>query len=76
MEALLELERVQRVLSLMSSRGLCSTLFSGGGSGGGDTDRFLAQFLLFMVSFPPQRPTPHAPGPSSSLSADSTDSDV
>ncbi|KAG2572476.1 hypothetical protein PVAP13_7KG296820 [Panicum virgatum] len=49
MEALLELERVQRVLSLMSSRGLCSTLSSGGGSGGGDTDRFLAQFLLFMV---------------------------
>jgi len=72
MEALLELERVQRVLSLMSSRGLCSTV----SSGGGDADRFLAQFLLFMVSFPPQRPTPHAPGPSSSLSADSTDSDV
>jgi len=73
MEALLELERVQRVLSLMSSRGLCSTGSSGGGDG---ADRFLAQFLLFMVSFPPQRPTPHAPGPSSSLSADSTDSDV
>nr|CAB3487217.1 unnamed protein product [Digitaria exilis] len=46
MEALLELERVQRVLSLMSSRGLCDT-----GSSGGDAaaDRFLAQFLLFMV---------------------------
>ncbi|CAL5068151.1 unnamed protein product [Urochloa decumbens] len=44
MEALRELERVQRVLSLMSSRGLCHT-----GSGGGGADRFLAQFLLFMV---------------------------
>ncbi|CAL5027158.1 unnamed protein product [Urochloa decumbens] len=44
MEALRELERVQRVLSLMSSRGLCHT-----GSGGGAADRFLAQFLLFMV---------------------------
>ncbi|CAN6275872.1 unnamed protein product [Urochloa humidicola] len=47
MEALLELERVQRVLSLMSSRGLCETCSSG--SGGGAADRFLAQFLLFMV---------------------------
>ncbi|XP_062225797.1 uncharacterized protein LOC133924329 [Phragmites australis] len=42
MEALLELEKVQRVLSLMSSRGLS-------GYGGGGADRFLAQFLLFMV---------------------------
>ncbi|KAL6845723.1 hypothetical protein ACP4OV_024298 [Aristida adscensionis] len=41
MEALLELEKVQRVLSLMSSRGL-----SGGGAA---ADRFLAQFLLFLV---------------------------
>ncbi|XP_039818324.1 uncharacterized protein LOC120680828 isoform X2 [Panicum virgatum] len=49
MEALLELERVQRVLSLMSSRGLCSTGSGGGGDGGGGADRFLAQFLLFMV---------------------------
>ncbi|XP_066345211.1 uncharacterized protein [Miscanthus floridulus] len=47
MEALLELEKVQRVLSLMSSRGLSHTDSSGGG--GADADRFLAQFLLFMV---------------------------
>ncbi|OEL35651.1 hypothetical protein BAE44_0003329 [Dichanthelium oligosanthes] len=47
MEALLELERVQRVLSLMSSRGLCDTGSRGGG--GAAADRFLAQFLLFMV---------------------------
>ncbi|XP_034601859.1 uncharacterized protein [Setaria viridis] len=46
MEALRELERVQRVLSLMSSRGLCDTGSSGGGAA---ADRFLAQFLLFMV---------------------------
>ncbi|KAF8714910.1 hypothetical protein HU200_027446 [Digitaria exilis] len=46
MEALLELERVQRVLSLMSSRGLCDRGSSGGGAA---ADRFLAQFLLFMV---------------------------
>ena len=71
MEALLELERVQRVLSLMSSRGLCSTV----SSGGGDADRFLAQFLLFMVRCPPL-PRPNAPRPSPSVSADSTDSDV
>ena len=49
MEALLELEKVQRVLSLMSSRGLSHTDSSGGG--GADADRFLAQFLLFMVQF-------------------------
>ncbi|CAN6269980.1 unnamed protein product [Urochloa humidicola] len=42
MEALRELERVQRVLSLMSSRGF-------GDTGGAAADRFLAQFLLFMV---------------------------
>ena len=75
MEALLELERVQRVLSLMSSRGLCSTGSSGGGDGGGGADRFLAQFLLFMVRCPPL-PRPNAPRPSPSVSADSTDSDV
>ncbi|PVH35398.1 hypothetical protein PAHAL_7G172000 [Panicum hallii] len=46
MEALLELERVQRVLSLMSSLGLCD---AGSGGGGAAADRFLAQFLLFMV---------------------------
>ena len=50
MEALLELEKVQRVLSLMSSRGLSHADSSGGG-GGADADRFLAQFLLFMVQF-------------------------
>ena len=64
MEALLELERVQRVLSLMSSRGLCSTGSSGGGDGGGGADRFLAQFLLFMVRCPPL-PRPNAPRPPS-----------
>lgn len=54
MEALLELERVQRVLSLMSSLGLCD---AGSGGGGAAADRFLAQFLLFMVRFPvPSRP--------------------
>ncbi|XP_066349761.1 uncharacterized protein [Miscanthus floridulus] len=47
MEALLELEKVQRVLSLMSSRGLSHADSSGGG--GADADRFLAQFLLFTV---------------------------
>ncbi|XP_021318100.1 uncharacterized protein LOC8057448 isoform X2 [Sorghum bicolor] len=46
MEALLELEKVQRVLSLMSSRGLSHADSSGGGAA---ADRFLAQFLLFMV---------------------------
>ncbi|XP_062185021.1 uncharacterized protein LOC133888700 [Phragmites australis] len=44
MEALLELEKVQRVISLMSSRGL-----SDSGGGGAAADRFLAQFLLFLV---------------------------
>jgi hypothetical protein len=67
MEALRELERVQRVLSLMSSRGLCETGSSGGG---GAADRFLAQFLLFMV-----RP-PRSLRPSSSVSTDSLHSDV
>ncbi|CAO2035266.1 unnamed protein product [Urochloa humidicola] len=47
MEALRELERVQKVLSLMSSRGPCDTGSSGDGSAA--ADRFLAQFLLFMV---------------------------
>ncbi|KAJ1271271.1 hypothetical protein BS78_06G116300 [Paspalum vaginatum] len=46
MEALLELEKVQRVLSLMSSRGLSDTGSNGDGAA---ADRFLAQFLLFMV---------------------------
>ncbi|ONM17029.1 hypothetical protein ZEAMMB73_Zm00001d003491 [Zea mays] len=46
MEALLELEKMQRVLSLMSSRGLSHTDSSCGGAA---ADRFLAQFLLFMV---------------------------
>ncbi|XP_008667710.2 uncharacterized protein [Zea mays] len=45
MEALLELEKMQRVLSLMSSRGLSHTDSSCGGAA---ADRFLAQFLLFM----------------------------
>ena len=44
MEALLELEKVQRVLSLMGSRGL-----SDSAAGGGSGDRFLAHFLLFLV---------------------------
>ncbi|XP_044324684.1 uncharacterized protein [Triticum aestivum] len=43
MEALLELEKVQRVLSLMGSRGLSDSDGSGGG------DRFLAHFLLFLA---------------------------
>ncbi|XP_010239972.1 uncharacterized protein LOC100837836 isoform X1 [Brachypodium distachyon] len=43
MEALLELEKVQRVLSFMGSRGLSDS------AGGGDGDRFLAHFLLFLV---------------------------
>ncbi|XP_044966711.1 uncharacterized protein LOC123426875 isoform X2 [Hordeum vulgare subsp. vulgare] len=43
MEALLELEKVQRVLSLMGSRGLSDSNGSGGG------DRFLAHFLLFLA---------------------------
>ncbi|KAM3387348.1 hypothetical protein ACQJBY_010280 [Aegilops geniculata] len=43
MEALLELEKVQRVLSIMGSRGLSDSDGSGGG------DRFLAHFLLFLV---------------------------
>ncbi|ONM17023.1 hypothetical protein ZEAMMB73_Zm00001d003491 [Zea mays] len=46
MEALLELEKMQRVLSLMSSRGLSHTDSSCGGAA---ADRFLAQFLLFML---------------------------
>ncbi|KAL6650814.1 hypothetical protein ACP70R_009739 [Stipagrostis hirtigluma subsp. patula] len=44
MEALRELEKVQRVLSLMSSRGL-----SDSGGCGPAADRFLAQFLLFLT---------------------------
>ncbi|GJN27436.1 hypothetical protein PR202_gb15462 [Eleusine coracana subsp. coracana] len=44
MEALMELEKVQRVLSFMSSRGL-----SDAGGGGAAADRFLAQFILFLV---------------------------
>ncbi|KAM0862012.1 hypothetical protein ACQ4PT_045524 [Festuca glaucescens] len=44
MEALLQLEKVQRVLSLMGSRGLSDPADDGGGG-----DRFLAHFLLFMV---------------------------
>ncbi|TVU14337.1 hypothetical protein EJB05_37800 [Eragrostis curvula] len=44
MEALLELEKVQKVLSFMSSRGLSDT-----GGGGAAADRFLAQFILFLV---------------------------
>ncbi|XP_051217620.1 uncharacterized protein [Lolium perenne] len=44
MEALLQLEKVQRVLSLMGSRGLSDPTAAGGGG-----DRFLAHFLLFMV---------------------------
>jgi hypothetical protein len=51
MEALLELEKVQRVLSLMSSRGLSHTDSGGGGGAGAAADRFLARFLLFMVRF-------------------------
>ncbi|XP_037485826.1 uncharacterized protein LOC119364453 isoform X3 [Triticum dicoccoides] len=43
MEALLELEKVQRVLSLMGSGGLSDSDGSGGG------DRFLAHFLLFLA---------------------------
>ena len=65
MEALLELEKVQRVLSLMSSRGLSHADSSGGGAA---ADRFLAQFLLFMVRFWGR--------PSSSVSTNSIDSDV
>lgn len=45
MEALLELEKVQRVLSLMRSRGLTD---NGCSDGGASSDRFLAQFLIFM----------------------------
>jgi hypothetical protein len=48
MEALLQLEKVQRVLSLMGSRGLSDPTAAGGGG-----DRFLAHFLLFMVWFTP-----------------------
>jgi hypothetical protein len=48
MEALLELEKVQRVLSFMSSRGL-----SDSGDGGAAADRFLAQFMLFLVRWSP-----------------------
>jgi hypothetical protein len=48
MEALLQLEKVQRVLSLMGSRGLSDPTAAGGGG-----DRFLAHFLLFMVWFIP-----------------------
>lgn len=44
MEALLQLEKVQRVLSLMGSRGLSDSTAGGGGG-----DRFLAHFLLFLV---------------------------
>ncbi|CAM0904398.1 unnamed protein product [Alopecurus aequalis] len=44
MEALLELEKVQRVLSLMGSRGLSDSTAGGGGG-----DRFLAHFLLFLA---------------------------
>ncbi|KAK1683542.1 hypothetical protein QYE76_044390 [Lolium multiflorum] len=44
MEALLQLEKVQRVLSLMGSRGLSDPTAGGGGG-----DRFLAHFLLFLV---------------------------
>jgi hypothetical protein len=55
MEALLELEKVQRVLSFMSSRGL-----SDAGDGGAAADRFLAQFILFLVrwSSPSVPPSP------------------
>jgi hypothetical protein len=55
MEALLELEKVQRVLSFMSSRGL-----SDSGDGGAAADRFLAQFILFLVrwSSPSVPPSP------------------
>lgn len=55
MEALLELEKMQRVLSLMSSRGLSHTDSSCGGAA---ADRFLAQFLLFMVRFLGVAPLP------------------
>jgi hypothetical protein len=48
MEALLQLEKVQRVLSLMGSRGLSDPTADGGGG-----DRFLANFLLFLVWFAP-----------------------
>ncbi|WOL08725.1 hypothetical protein Cni_G17478 [Canna indica] len=41
MEALQKLERVQNVLTLIEARGLSS--------GHGDADRFLADFLLFLV---------------------------
>jgi len=44
MEALLQLEKVQRVLSLMGARGLSDPTADGGGG-----DRFLAHFLLFLV---------------------------
>ncbi|GJN02760.1 hypothetical protein PR202_ga20142 [Eleusine coracana subsp. coracana] len=44
MEALLELEKVQRVLSFISSRGL-----SDASSRGAAADRFLAQFILFLA---------------------------
>jgi hypothetical protein len=46
MEALLQLEKVQRVLSLMGARGLSDPTADGGGG-----DRFLAHFLLFLVWF-------------------------
>nr|CAB3484691.1 unnamed protein product [Digitaria exilis] len=48
MEALLELERVQRVLSLMSSRGLCDRGSSGGGAA---ADRFLAHADALAEAF-------------------------
>uniref|UniRef100_A0A0E0P9X0 Uncharacterized protein n=1 Tax=Oryza rufipogon TaxID=4529 RepID=A0A0E0P9X0_ORYRU len=49
MEALLKLEKVQRVLSLMGSRGLSGSGSDSGASDGGGGDRFLAHFLLFLV---------------------------
>ena len=51
MEALLQLEKVQRVLSLMASRGLSDPTAGGGGG-----DRFLANFLLFLVWFTTSAP--------------------
>uniref|UniRef100_A0A0E0H1J7 Glycosyltransferase n=1 Tax=Oryza nivara TaxID=4536 RepID=A0A0E0H1J7_ORYNI len=49
MEALLKLEKVQRVLSLMGSRGLSGSGSDSGASDGGGGDRFLAHFLLFLI---------------------------
>lgn len=60
MEAPLEPEKVQRVLSLMGSSGLSDS------AGGGYADRFLARFLLSLVRFPPTL----------SVSANSIKSDV